>query len=277
MLLTDLSSSTPSNLLLCLCESSDCSFHGNCHAVSPHTADAQPIKSFSIERWTPAEDVSPSKHQLSLWWTGFLWRDKPFTCEHDYFKRRLLKMTVFESMAERNGPRSRNIPLLTSLFSSDCFPHHLPAITKQAENEQFEYMFPLHYRSMTYVYIYCLFKNGAKVPAVITNMQPLSAEWQEHRWMQDNAQNCSCFKDKSKDCFVNTSKICVYHTPLTRNKILLSRCINYSMSPFMLDCAQRQLPSQQPKPCGWPARQINELRDRPFFPRTCYISIGLRL
>lgn len=71
----------------------------------------------------------------------------------------------------------------------------------------------------------------------------MSVEWVEHRWMQKqkrkNAQNCSCFKEKASNCTVNTSKTCVYHTSLTTNKILFSRYIKYSTSPFMLGCTQR--------------------------------------
>lgn len=104
--------------------------------------------------------------------------------------------------------------------------------------------FPLHYRSINHVFIYCLFKNRAK-------MQPNIVD-RSHYWYativgrmtgaQMNAEKCSelfMLQRKSKNCFVNTSKICVCHTPLTSNKILLSRCINYSINPFMLGCTQR--------------------------------------
>lgn len=116
MLLTALSSSTPFNLLLCFWEifkllllfQLPCRFSSHCWHIRLN-------KRFSIVRWTPAEDVSPSKEQLSPWLDRVLeTRDKPFTCEHYCFQK-----TCDCSKWQR------------------LLSHQLPAISKQAENEQF--------------------------------------------------------------------------------------------------------------------------------------------
>lgn len=89
MLLSGLSSSTPSNLLLC--SSEFLKFDPTVPAAMLFLLTLLPlnsIKGFGLNDL--AKDGNPSNEQLPQWWTGFLCREKAFTCEHYYFQRLII-------------------------------------------------------------------------------------------------------------------------------------------------------------------------------------------